>query len=161
MNDKTVEPAALAGIEPVAQIVTASKTIPYPHIERLVDVGTLPTGSYLYSAAAVERLVQERDQWKQLAANCELVEEQVSSSYQLAASQAREQQLRAALGEIAWSNDMTWKNDRANAALHAPQDDTALRQWGAKLLRNMADECHYDRDGEMLRRKADELENKK
>ena len=36
--------------EPVAQVVTASATIPYPHIERLVDIGTLKAGTKLYTA---------------------------------------------------------------------------------------------------------------
>jgi len=31
--------------------------------------------------------------------------------------QARIERLKAALGEIAWSNDSKWQSDRANAAL--------------------------------------------
>lgn len=100
-------------------------------------------------------MTQERD-WLDHKSKCLEMERASQESY-LTECQAREHQLRAALGEIAWSNDMTWKNDRANAALHAPQDDTALRQWGAKLLREMADTYGYDLLPSDLRRKADEL----
>ena len=36
-------------LTPVAWIVTTSKTISYPHIERLVDVGQFPSGTKLYA----------------------------------------------------------------------------------------------------------------
>lgn len=50
-------------------------------------------------------------------------------------------------------------------ALSLPQDDTALNQWGAKLLREMADEYRDVHELDViplvdLRRKADELEGK-
>ena len=81
-----------------------------------------------------------------------------------AASQAREAKLREML--------KFWMPDESNMNgdpfidtwyehtnfLSLPQDDTALRQWGAKLLREMAEECHYDRDAEYMRWKADKME---
>lgn len=195
MTNKTTEPAALAGIKPVAQIVTASKTIPYPHIERLVDVGALPTGSYLYSAATVERLVQERDKWASLKESVAIAAlerdhalEQLAAmtqerdiakhneqcthdankrmSSQLFASQAREQQLREGLTKvaIAWSSNGRYDFLLVNGILESTStDDTALRQWGEKLLEGVSGmDCFNDYMRERLRRKADELmENKK
>ena len=40
--------------KPVAWVVTASESIPYPHIERLVDIGTIPAGTKLYAIAAAQ-----------------------------------------------------------------------------------------------------------
>lgn len=186
---KTTEPAApdLSGIEPVAvaQVIRVSPGT----MSAFVVADGMKEGDLLYSAATVERLVQERDdwqrqssnnwtsavknglllaamtqerdQWKQLAANCELAEEQVSSSYQLAASQAREQQLREVLlylgKEISEGQGVCIET--VVEALFSPQDDTALRQWGAKLLREMVDQVVLG-FGDYLRRKVDELENK-
>ncbi len=76
----------------------------------------------------------------------------------LAAGQAREQQLREALSAI------------TGKALALSQDDTALREWGAKLLRDVGDKLILKAVGatnipmltgsvrDYLRRKADELE---
>lgn len=123
------EPAALVGIEPAGYVISSETAYLKMY---------LPMNSNVYSAATVVRL-----------------------NRQLAASQAREQQLREGLTKvaIAWSSNGRYDFLLVNGILESTStDDTALRQWGAKLLRNMADECHYDRDGEMLCRKADELE---
>lgn len=74
---------------------------------------------------------------------------------QLAASQAREQQLREAL-EIC-KKEMQgdkWDSLYIDGVLSLPQDYTALRQWGAKLLREVAKGgCTHVH----VLRKADEL----
>lgn len=100
MNNKTTEPAALAGIEPVA--VYEADT---DHKQFLQDSEMakgwrwyrkdFARGAQLYSAATVEQLVQERNHYKKMD---ELhIQSLGLKSEQLAASQAREQQLRAAL----------------------------------------------------------------
>lgn len=56
---------------------------------------------------------------------------------QLFAAQAREQQLREALEEIRRHGieaPHPWAKEIATDALALPQDDSALREWGAKLL---------------------------
>jgi hypothetical protein len=91
-------------------------------------------------------------------------------SREAGAAQAREQQLREALEEahalnINWSceaepdalayySEYKLVLDIGSKALALPQDDTALRQWEAKLLRD------YDAK-KVLNRKADELEQTK
>ena len=82
----------------------------------------------------------------------------------LAASQAREQQLREALQrnadyrELADGDVPKYIID----ALTLPQDDTALNAWGAKLLRRLADKYVLKGISTVdLRGEADELEGKK
>jgi len=82
---------------------------------------------------------------------------------ELAASQAREQQLREALKMAVKQNghDMLMTGEelrKCEATLDLPHDDTALRQAKAKLLRDAADKCEDTNDDKMLRRMADELE---
>lgn len=65
MTNKTTEPAALAGIEPVAwYIAAATDNTPYQSYAH-ISWGSKPDDNIhtepLYSAATVERLVQERD----------------------------------------------------------------------------------------------------
>lgn len=120
------------------------------------------------TAATVERLVHENAELKKTLT---WLPTQETLSQQLAASQAREQQLREALERIKnpdnWGEDGCWNSDSypdeiADINLSLPQDDTALRQWGAKLLREMADEIlrmvDYDPAAGFLQGKADELE---
>jgi hypothetical protein len=75
-----------------------------------------------------------------------------------AEGQAREQQLLEALEYYAsfdYSDDSCPVAEDAQQALALPQDDTALRQWGAKLLREVAKGgCTHVH----VLRKADELE---
>ena len=81
---------------------------------------------------------------------------------QLAASQAREQQLRELLYEVihAHSNHFDEVRYKIAGYLALPQDTTALKQYGAKLLRDAAGAaCGID--AAMLSRMADELEGKK
>ena len=110
-----------------------------------------------------------------------------------AAALAREQQLREALELVISHGDESLRNMSAEAIkagltnipvsaataeifqrsfihhqhckdlIALPQDETALRQWGAKLLREMADELGLCKLGcdEELRRKSSELEGKK
>ena len=64
-------------------------------------------------------------------------------------AQAREQQLREGLTKvaIAWSSNGRYDFLLVNGILESTStDDTALRQWGAKLLREMAAhaEAHID-----------------
>lgn len=86
---------------------------------------------------------------------------------ELATSQAYSQQLRDALRTLASCTAREGAYGRAlqktiSEALTLPQDDTALRQWGAKLLREMAQMVWGANDpGYFLKRKADELEGKK
>jgi len=95
-----------------------------------------------------------------------------------AEGQAREQQLREALelvkrdarhyiphyafgdNEAACEMNRLLENIEGygDEALALPQDDTALRQWGAKLLRDLADKGWPAWDADDLRLKADELE---
>ncbi len=83
---------------------------------------------------------------------------------ELAASQAREQQLREGLVKvaIAWSSNGRYDFLLVNGVLESTStDDTALKAWGAKLLREMAQSMLSGKDANLLIRKADELEGKK
>lgn len=94
-------------------------------------------------------------------------EESKELEIKLLASQAYSQQLREALEKLArLGNEPLLGNSIGNRiaqeALALPQDDTALRQWGAKLLKEIergADSAYKI----MCRvsRKVDELEGKK
>ena len=97
------------------------------------------------------------------------------SGYALAASQAREQQLREALKALQQGFPQTHQiNAVIRHVLVTPQDDAALRQWGAELLNKVIpaenelglgasyedaayvngwNDCQYE-----VIRKADELE---
>ena len=76
-----------------------------------------------------------------------------------AEGQAREQQFREALKALQQGFPQTHQiNAVIRHALVTPQDDTALRQWGAKLLRDLADKGWPAWDADDLRLKADELE---
>ena len=122
----------------------------------------------------------ERDNWKEIAgaryapAAYRLVEEQ------LAASQLREQQLREALEEIIYYLDRSGSRTRdgnlycsccesgqgdphkPNCVLSLPHDGTALKQYGAKLLRDAAKAVWSKGNATAdLNRMADELEGKK
>lgn len=152
--NKTTEPAApdLSRIEPIDYVYRGSDGLIYRTVPQHVPViETIPR----YSAATVEWLVQERDKYKdsvehygdlyaKLAAMTQERDEwqrQSSNNWNsavlngllLATSQAREQQLREAL-----STCQCYSNKQIAAALALPQDDTALREWGAKLLEEMA-----------------------
>ena len=84
-------------------------------------------------------MTAERDTYKQLASNCGLLEDQVRTSYDIAAEQAYSQQLREELAVQAnWHAGYGEQHLRKSAdkALAIPHDDTALRQYGAKLLRD-------------------------
>ena len=122
-------------------------------------LGTVKAGDELYSAATVERLMQERDAYRSIAEG-EPLDAYQAVCEQLAASQAREQQLREALEAMVLSaRGMNCGLKIADDALALSQDDTALRQWGAKLLRGMAEmDCFNDYMRERINRKADELE---
>jgi hypothetical protein len=80
-------------------------------------------------------MTAERDSFRQSLAD--MYDERTA---RLEEAQAREQQLREALEEvqkIAKLNASTWgqwMRDHATTALALPHDDTALRQYGAKLL---------------------------
>ena len=98
-------------------------------------------------------MTNDRDGWKAL---------HHTMYYQpLAASQAREQKLREALQFYTPHNPSL--GNTATEALALPQDDTALRQWGAKLLGDAADRLGKGETPILpfeLRRMADELEGK-
>jgi len=111
-------------------------------------------------------MTQERDAAKTLA---------IFYSELAAASQAIEQQLREALESALPAIGYGYDACRCASALHTvqsaqfdvesalslPQDDTALKAWGAELLREIADGVIGVREEMILRRKADELEEKK
>ncbi len=98
------------------------------------------------------------------------------SKEELAASQAREQQLREALAQALIHVPMYASTTEAmgRKALALPQDDTALKRYGAKLLRDAAEKFEHDCECGVscdcyspvtakfqLRHMADELEGKK
>lgn len=150
MTNNTTEPAALAGIDPVAWL---NNKLPHMAVLTKPDDG----GGWfpVVPAATVEQLVQERDELKDTNWYLNGIKDD-----RLAASQAREQQLREALKQmVIYARDMHCGLKIADDALMLPQDDTALKQYGAKLLREMADVL-ADRTlfKNILRRKADELE---
>ena len=113
----------------------------------------------LYSAADVAKLQAEITRLGGVCSDYRKTQETMFGD--LAASQAREQQLREALETIKrCSPDGDWP-DEFNA-LALPQDDTALRQQNAKLLRDLVYNrleglCNESGMNELLR-KADELE---
>ena len=120
--------------------------------------------------AQIAALTKERDVFA--AANRTSYDGMTSALGQLAASQAREQQLREALEPA--KNGLEWFMDRFTdayssaddemleaiaQALSLPQDDTALRQWGTRLLRETRDECAVSNNPlGVFDRKANELE---
>ena len=87
----------------------------------------------------------------------------------LAAAQAQVQQLRELITIVQMNDEGSPKCCEAwgklSVVLDSKQDDTALRQQNAKLLRKMADAIYKgmppNQSREMMRRKADELEGKK
>ena len=145
----------LTGLEPVAWIMRNGTLIYQDNHILARSYDWKP----LYSAATVEKLIAEMDELQtSFDAQCVSAD---TLFEQLATSQAREQQLREALGH--YSNigfGGIACEHHAREALAIQQDNTALRQWGAKLLREMADKKVSIPCIEMLYRKADELESK-
>ena len=81
---------------------------------------------------------------------------------ELAASQAREQQLREALEAIREVNIRFGMSVVAfDYALALPHDDTALKQYGAKLLRDVGKKHEKILNSQVLYDLADELEQTK
>ena len=120
-------------------------------------------------------MTAERDTYKQLASNCGLLEDQVRTSYDIAASQAYAAQLREALKWLesalsshikvyGFSQNANAILDTCKRTLALSSDDTALKQYGAKLLREwvakiMANGCTSAVTN--MSRMADELEGGK
>ena len=139
-------------------------------LKRIVVLDEVGSNNPLARDAAdtIEALRRERDElkkWNEYLANHNetLAQRGDDLEEQLAASQARERQLREALGRIMRSEYGDACNDWACDALALPHDDTALKQWGAKLLRDagyLAFLQSLDFDV-YLNRMADELEGKK
>lgn len=106
-------------------------------------------------------LTQERDKLQKYSA--ELFAEHDEVKTELVESQAREQQLREALKfymkpPISQLNDHLVAASRLGvAALALPQDDTALRQYGVKLLLDAAENIGYPMSAIELRRMAEEM----
>jgi hypothetical protein len=124
-----------------------------PQIDKLEDV-----------EKQLADMTAERDGWMAAAMGKESVWVSL-----IAASQAYSQQLRNALemarNGIAWYIENIIEADgcddealqQIDAALVLPHDDTALKQWGAKLLRDVG--AKYLLISQMqLNRRADELE---
>ncbi len=114
----------------------------------------------------IEALRRERDEWKIGAQEGRKAQEKyMEMCVQLAASQAREQQLREALEKCRnlceHPEDITLITKNALALHH--DGDTALKQYGAKLLRDAAE--WFDNNwcddpvAYRLNRMADELES--
>jgi hypothetical protein len=110
---------------------------------------------YLTCKHDLAAMTAERDKWKHEAGvdNARWNTEQA----RLAASQAREQQLRDALNKI--RNDDIMYVSIAREAYFLPHDDTCLRQAKAKVLRDAAEKLSLAAcmDRQMLIRMADEL----
>jgi len=91
----------------------------------------------------VAELTQERDELKQSVSFWASHTPTDAYIDALEASQAREQQLRGVLSAVVSVTGM-WEGSSIHkavtAALALSSDDTALRQWGVKLLRNAAKE---------------------
>ena len=115
------------------------------------------------AADTIEALRRERDELQHCATKNG--EGMTYLREQLAASQAREQQLREALEKIQrlpYDEVPDHHQTIAHDALALPQDTTALNAWGAKLLRDagyLAFLQSLDFDV-YLNRVADELEQK-
>lgn len=133
--------------------------------------------------AQLASMTKERNHWREanrtsLAAG-DILKEQLAAMTQerdifekvsdirlndLAASQAYAAQLREALEEVKRHGieaPYPWAKELAQEALTIPQDDTALREWGAKLLEEMAKECWSKGNAtDFLRCKAAELREK-
>jgi hypothetical protein len=104
----------------------------------------------------IEALRRERDTLQNMV---------LDTGGQLAASQAYSQQLLEALEKIGtWVSAMHTGRESfvtAKKALALPHDDTALKQYGAKLLRDAADRIMDGVDRAQVESMADELEGKK
>lgn len=115
-------------------------------------------------------MTQERD-WLDHKSKCLEMERRSQEKY-LAEGQAREQQLRDELGNI-WkaytvyvsNGGGSWRRHVEDAICEAkktvsalPSDDTCLKQWGAKLLRGVADEMPVVGAHTFIRRKATKLD---
>lgn len=120
-------------------------------------------------------MTQERDDLLQARAICPECAKKIDEAAgidlvglnrQLAASQAYAQQLREALKFVRLTpEENAYWLTQLDAAIALPQDDTALREWGAKLLEEMAEILDRGADYELyipiLRRKAAELRARK
>lgn len=209
--NKTTEPAALAGIEPIDYVYRGLDGLIYRTIPQdVLVVETIPR----YSAATVERLVQERDELNVLKEHAFTLLERMTqdkdyawqntrtidksrmeTEAKLTASQAYAQQLREMwqkveaeyFSRLKEQDDLTatfeaekdmygWNFHKGLCgglvefhiymtkiakALSLPQDDTALKAWGAKLLREIADGCRDGIDRAWITSKADELMEEK
>lgn len=98
-------------------------------------------------------MTQERDEWKR----------EFKASYKRETeAQAREQRLREALERCAY-RPQSPEYHRIQIALALPQDDTALKAYGAKLLRDAAEiadkESETGEGGWKLLRMAEECTN--
>ncbi len=167
---KTTKPDLL-GVEPIDYVYRGSDGLIYRTIPQDVPViETIPR----YSAATVERLVQERDRLQTIDLDLQMAVQKLAAmtkkaddffdALQLAAKinaegQAREQQLRDLMIRMRDKGDGEYWS-QMNEVLSIPCDDTALRQWGAKLLREMSGKVDMLSCEDLLR-KAEELEEKK
>lgn len=114
-------------------------------------------GTIQHMAMELAAMTQERD--KCIKECNEFWGKRSDQDFELiCALQASEQQLREALEETKEYQQGVMQEAIVSKTLALPKNDTALRQWGAKLLREMAPQCV---DADYLRRKADELEGKK
>lgn len=157
---------AVVGLEPVAWMCTVEDVSGYYYYYIVGDKRPdqdHTTFEPLYLATDVARLqaklaamTQERDQ-NDINYGLEKADH-MRTEAQLAASQAYAQQLREALKFVRLTpEESAYWLTQLDAAIALPQDDTALREWGAKLLEEMRENCHYDRDADMLRHKTAEL----
>ena len=119
----------------------------------------IPYGRLCHDAAdTIEALRRERDE--AIKVRNDAILENNTSRYELAASQAYSQQLRDTV-ELLWvtANHEEWDACAVrdiDALLALPQDDTALKQYGAKLLRDAGKKMLLAQG--QLNRMADELE---
>jgi hypothetical protein len=111
---------------------------------------------------ALRRDVAVRDGWceRMQSSHDGLEAERKALREQLAASQAYAERLREAIGILRLKTDPKYGIPIADKVLAIPNDDTALRQWGANLLQKAADAWCIDVSKERLHRFFDELEKK-
>jgi hypothetical protein len=133
-------------------------------LRALIIIDEVGSNNQLANEAAdtIEALHRDEDEMRQVAINYLHANEELHK--QLAAEQAREQQLRKALQAMVNYARNEEKGLRiADDALSLPQDITALNAWGAKLLRKwiahiMANGCTSAVTNMTI--EADELEKK-
>ena len=133
--------------------------------DKLENYRRLTESRRSHAAMTAERDEERYKHEQAVTINERLLSDNRIAKEQLAASQAYSQQLREALEDIK-SNAEQFPLDEdilrvISKAFALLQDDTALKAWGAKLLRDAAGRMSIASDYAVLFRMADELEQTK